>query len=90
MNNDPFSNALEDLLQQKQKERGLTEYFRVGDLVRFPLGVHWNRERDYRIKTIYNNGFEVECDGHVYSHSDADALRLGMTHSPRGQEEQQP
>ncbi|MDQ0758683.1 hypothetical protein [Streptomyces canus] len=86
---DPFD-ALGDLLRQRQQERGLTEFFRVGELVRFPLGVHWNRERDYRIKTIYNNGFEVECDGHVYPHTDADVLRLGMTHSPTLQVRQRP
>lgn len=81
MSDDPFD-QLEDLLRQRQRERGFTEYFQKGDLVRFPLGVHWNAERDYRIKTIYNNGFEVEIDGHVFSHLDADAQRLGMTHSP--------
>ncbi|MFI5473225.1 hypothetical protein ACIA6D_23665 [Streptomyces cacaoi] len=78
---DPF-NAMEALLRQRQQERGFTEYFQVGDLVRFPDGVHWNAERDYRIKAIYNNGFEVESDGHVYGHTDADAQRLGMTHTP--------
>lgn len=74
--------ALESLTRQRQAERGFTEYFKVGELVRFPLGVPYNRERNYRIKTIYNNGFEVEADGFVYGHTDADARRLGMTHSP--------
>lgn len=81
MSDDQFA-ALEGLLRQRQQERGLTEYFQVGDLVRFPLGVHWNAERDYRIKGIYNNGFIVERDGHEYSHTDADVKRLGMTHAP--------
>jgi hypothetical protein len=74
--------ALEELVRQRQQERGFTEEFKIGDLVRFPLGVPYNRERDYRIKRIYNNGFEVECDGFMYAHTDADAKRLGMTHSP--------
>jgi hypothetical protein len=85
MTENPFA-ALDTLLRQKQQERGLTEFFQVGDIVRFPLGVHWNAERDYRIKAIYNNGFEVECDGHVYAHTDADVKRLGMTHAPTVQE----
>jgi hypothetical protein len=89
MSQDQFE-ALETLLRRRQRERGFSGYFRVGDLVRFPDGVHWNAERDYRIKTIYNNGFEVECDGHVYAHTDADAQRLGMTHSPTAQVRQQP
>lgn len=74
--------AMDALLRQRQQARGFTEYFQVGDLVRFPDGVHWNAERDYQIKAIYNNGLEVECDGHVYAHTDADARRLGMTHAP--------
>ena len=85
MTQDPFT-ALQDLVRQRQAERGFSEFFKVGDLVRFPLGVPYNRERDYRIKVIYNNGFEVECDGFVYSHTDADAQRLGMTHSPNSVE----
>lgn len=89
MTDDPFA-AMEELLRQRQQERGFTEYFEVGDLVRFPLGVRWNAERDYRIKAIYNNGFEVECDGHAYPHTDADAQRLGMTHSPTLQVRQRP
>lgn len=89
MSDDPFE-AMAALLRQRQQERGFTEYFEVGDLVRFPDGVHWNAERDYRVKAIYNNGLEVECDGHVYGHMDADAQRLGMTHSPTAQEGQQP
>lgn len=74
--------AMDALLRQRQQARGFTEYFQVGDLVRFPDGVRWNAERDYRIKAIYNNGLEVECDGHVFAHTDADAQRLGMTHAP--------
>lgn len=81
MSYDPFPD-LTALLRQRQQERGFSEFFKVGDLVRFPLGVPSNRERDYRIKTIYNNGFEVECDGFTYAHTDADVQRLGMTHSP--------
>lgn len=81
MSDDPFD-QLANLLRQRQQERGFTEYFEVGDLVRFPLGVRWNAERDYRIKTIYNNGFEVEADGFTQAHTDEAALRLGMTHSP--------
>lgn len=84
MTDGPFD-ALEDLLRQRQKARGFTEYFQVGDLVRFPDGVHWNAERDYRIKAIYNNGVEVECDGFVYAHADEAVRRLGMTHSPTAQ-----
>jgi len=89
MTDDPFA-AMDALLWQRQQERGYTEFFRKGDLVRFPLGVRWNAERDYRIRTIYNNGLEVECDGHVYPHTDADAQRLGMTHSPTLQVRQLP
>ncbi|MFM9635991.1 hypothetical protein [Streptomyces turgidiscabies] len=85
MSEDQFA-ALEALLRQRQRDRGLTEYFKVDDLVRFPLGVRWNVDSDYRIKTIYNNGFEVERDGHVYPHTDADVRRLGMTHSPATRE----
>lgn len=81
MNRDPLQ-AAAALLRIRQQERGFTEYFEVGDLVRFPLGVRWNAERDYRIKAMYRNGVEVECDGHVYAHTDADAQRLGMTRSP--------
>ena len=89
MTDDPFA-AMDALLRQRQQERGYTEFFQAGDLVRFPDGVHWNAERDYRIKTIYNNGLEVECDGFMYAHADADAQRLGMTHSPTMQVRQQP
>ena len=89
MSSDPFAD-LAALLRQRQRERGFTEYFEVGDLVRFPLGVQWNAERDYRIKTIYNNGFEVECDGFVQAHTDEAAHRLGMTHSPTSQVRQTP
>lgn len=89
MSDDPFQ-VMAALLRQRQQERGFTEYFEIGDLVRFPLGVAWNAERDYRIKTIYNNGFEVECDGFVQPHTDEAAHRLGMTHSPAQQEAQQP
>ncbi|MFS4103773.1 hypothetical protein [Streptomyces sp. PD-S100-1] len=81
MNQDPVD-TLEALVWQRQRQRGFTERFTVGDLVRFPLGVPWNRERDYRIKTVYSDGFEVESNGLVYAHTDADAKRLGMTHSP--------
>ncbi|MFE3031592.1 hypothetical protein ACFXKY_08075 [Streptomyces canus] len=81
MSGDQFE-ALAALLRQRQRQRGFSEYFEIGDLVRFPLGVPYNRERDYRIKTIYNNGFEVECDGFTQAHTDEAALRLGMTHSP--------
>lgn len=80
--NDDQFDQLEALLRQRQQERGLAEYFKVGELVRFPLGIHGNAERDYRIKAIYNNGFEVEIDGHTYMHTDADVIRLGMTHAP--------
>lgn len=89
MSEDPFE-AMATLLRQCQQERGFTEYFEVGDLVRFPDGVPYNRERDYRIKAIYNNGFEVECDGFVQPHTDEAARRLGMTHSPTMQEAHQP
>ncbi|MFD7999963.1 hypothetical protein [Streptomyces mirabilis] len=81
MASDPFE-ALAELVRQRQRERGFPNEFKIGDLVRFPLGEPYNRERDYRIKTIYNNGFEVECDGFVYAHTDEAAIRLGMTHSP--------
>ncbi|QQM45216.1 hypothetical protein [Streptomyces liliifuscus] len=84
MSDDPFV-AMEELLRQRQQERGYSEYFRVGDLVRFPLGVPANREQDYRIKAIYNNGVEVTVDGldsFVEGHRDEDAQRLGMTHAP--------
>lgn len=79
---DELLDSIEALLRHKQRERGFTEYFQVGDLVRFPLGVRWNAERDYRIKAIYKNGFEVECDGFVQAHTDEAAHRLGMTHAP--------
>ncbi|MFF0055693.1 hypothetical protein ACFYRI_15010 [Streptomyces microflavus] len=85
MSEDPFT-ALEALLRQQQVERGFPEYFQVGETVRFPLGIRWNAERDYRIKAIYNNGVEVECDGFVYAHNDEAVLRLGMTHTPSMQE----
>lgn len=85
MSDDQFE-ALAALLRQRQRDRGFPEYFEVGDLVRFPLGVPSNAERDYRIKTIYNNGVEVECDGFVQGHADEAVLRLGMTHSPTTQE----
>lgn len=89
MSDDPFE-AMTSLLRQRQRERGFTEYFEVGDLVRFPLGVSWNAERDYRIKAIYNNGFEVECDGFIQGHHDEAAHRLGMTHSPTKREGESP
>lgn len=73
---------VESLLRTRQQQRGFTEYFQVGDLVRFPLGVPENTERDYRIKAIYRNGVEVECDGFVYAHADEAVIRLGMTHAP--------
>lgn len=88
MSDDPLE-AAASLLRQRQEERGFTEYFQVGDLVRFPLGVRWNAERDYRIKAIYTDGFEVECDGFVQAHTDEAAHRLGMTHSPTPKVRQQ-
>ena len=84
MASDPFE-ALADLVRQRQRERGFPHEFKKGDLVRFPLGEPSNRERDYRIKMIYNNGFEVECDGFTYTHTDEAAIRLGMTHSPNNE-----
>jgi hypothetical protein len=76
----------ETYLRQRQRARGFTEYFRVGDLVRFPLAVKWNRERDYRIKEIYDTGFEVETSGFTYRHSDASLQGLGITLSGWGRE----
>lgn len=79
---DDIDATITAVLMRAQQARGFTEYFKVGDLVRFPLGVAWNRERDYRVHAIYNNGFEVESNGHIQSHTDEAAHRLGMTHSP--------
>lgn len=79
---------LERLIQQKQRERGFTEYFKVGELVRFPKGNSWTRETDYTIETIYMDGFRVSSINSVSGEKnfqgfmDADCQRLGMTHSP--------
>jgi len=76
---DSINQDIETLLRRLQERRGLKEFFRVGDIVRFPGADWYNRERDYKIEKIYNNGFEVSSGEFLYSHSDADVIRLGMT-----------
>lgn len=71
--------ALVSLARQRQIDRGLTEFFRIGDIVRFAKGVPHNRERNYTIVAIYFDGFEVAFDGYIHPYTDDEVIRLGMT-----------
>jgi hypothetical protein len=84
-----FDHQIDQLIAiaaERRRERGFEE-FEVGHLVRMPNGTRWNRERDYVIATIYQDGFgirpaDARRSARIEQLSDADVRRLGMVHSP--------
>lgn len=75
---DEVFDRLREFCRLKQLERGLPEFFAKDDIVRFPKGVWYNRERDYKIEAVFSNGFVVSSNGFKYEYTDESAIRLGM------------
>lgn len=81
---DELLEDLREFRKRKQIERGLPDFFEEGDIVRFPQGVWYNREKDYVIEQSYSNGFVVSNDGFTQEIPDEAVIRLGMTKTQRG------
>lgn len=78
--------ALRAIAGMRQLDAGYPCVFQKNDLVRALTGVRSNRERDYRVVMVRNNGVGILPADAVHDHPepllDEAVLRLGLVHSP--------